>query len=178
MWTDMTRHGIRETIRELGKIQVGDDPSYVLADLLAEGTVPAGDTFWSAITEAEYDAAIDAENTARGGAISVTYGGFYAPVSGVYAPLPGPYANDAAAAAASPSVQVGQTYMVTGGTIAWRQTLWLATAPNGVSANPPKITEHTPLPAGFFAMELATWQLSRKLPVALCCQITPLLWMG
>jgi len=68
MWTDMTRQGIRETIRELGKIQVGDNASYVLADLLAEGTVPAGETFWSAITEAEYDAVIDAADRAEAAA--------------------------------------------------------------------------------------------------------------
>jgi len=68
MWTDMTRHGIRETIRELGKIQVGDNASYVLADLLAEGTVPAGDTFWSAITEAEYQSVLDAADRAEAAA--------------------------------------------------------------------------------------------------------------
>ena len=72
MWTDMTRQGIRETIRELGKIQVGDNASYVLADLLAEGTVPAGETFWSAITEAEYDAVIDAAASAAAAAESMT----------------------------------------------------------------------------------------------------------
>lgn len=38
-----------------------------------------------------------------------------------YLTLPGPYANDAAAAAASPAVAIGQAYRVTGGTIAWRQ---------------------------------------------------------
>ena len=60
IWTDMTRHGIRETTRELGKIQVGDDASYVLADLLMAGTIPAENTFWNVLTEAEYQAAIDA----------------------------------------------------------------------------------------------------------------------
>lgn len=38
-----------------------------------------------------------------------------------YVTFPGPYANDAAAAAASPVVAIGQAYRVTGGTIAWRQ---------------------------------------------------------
>jgi len=38
-----------------------------------------------------------------------------------YLTLPGPYANDAAAAAASPAVAIGQAYRVTGGAIVWRQ---------------------------------------------------------
>jgi hypothetical protein len=40
----------------------------------------------------------------------------------LFASPPGPYANDAAAAAASPPVAVGQVYRVTGGALAWRQT--------------------------------------------------------
>ena len=70
MWTNPTRQGVIEAVRELGKIQVGDVASYVLADLLLQGAVPATNTYWSSLTAAEYQAALDAVAAAATSALA------------------------------------------------------------------------------------------------------------
>ena len=59
-WTVKDRDGVRDQYADLGIIQVGSDPSYTLADLINNGVPPAIGTFWSAITQAQYDAVIQA----------------------------------------------------------------------------------------------------------------------
>ena len=59
-WTVKDRDGIRDQYADLGVIQIGSDPSYTLADLINNGVPPAIGTFWSAITQAQYDAVIQA----------------------------------------------------------------------------------------------------------------------
>ena len=59
-WTVKDRDGVRDQYADLGVIQIGSNPSYTLADLINNGVPPAIGTFWSAITQAQYDAVIQA----------------------------------------------------------------------------------------------------------------------
>ena len=63
-WTVKDRDGIRDQYADLGVIQIGSDPSYTLADLINNGVLPAVGTFWSAITQAQYEAVIQAADDA------------------------------------------------------------------------------------------------------------------
>ncbi|WP_157970963.1 hypothetical protein [Pseudogemmobacter bohemicus] len=55
-WTEPDRgNGQAEKYATLGKIQLGSDPSYALAELLIAGAAPAGETFWSSLTQAQYE---------------------------------------------------------------------------------------------------------------------------
>ena len=67
-WAVKDRDGIRDQYADLGIIQVGSDPSYTLADLINNGVPPAIGTFWSAITQAQYDAVIQAAVDAQASA--------------------------------------------------------------------------------------------------------------
>ena len=64
-WTTKDRDGVRDQYADLGVIQIGSDASYPLADLLNSSVPQAVGTFWSAITQAQYDAAIDAADRAE-----------------------------------------------------------------------------------------------------------------
>jgi len=80
-WTVKDRDGIRDQYADLGVIQIGSDPSYTLADLINNGVAPAIGTFWSAITQAQYDAVIqsaaDAAASAVAAAASATAAALY-----------------------------------------------------------------------------------------------------
>ena len=79
-WTVKDRDGIRDQYADLGVIQIGSDPSYTLADLINNGVPPAIGTFWSAITQAQYDAVIQAAADAQASAVEAAlYGGFRQP---------------------------------------------------------------------------------------------------
>lgn len=67
-WTVKDRDGVRDKYADLGIIQVGSDPSYTLADLINSGVPQAVGTFWSAITQAQYDAVIQAASDAAASA--------------------------------------------------------------------------------------------------------------
>lgn len=67
-WKVKDRDGIRDQYADLGVIQIGSDPSYTLADLINNGVLPAIGTFWSAITQAQYDAVIQAAADAQASA--------------------------------------------------------------------------------------------------------------
>jgi hypothetical protein len=69
-WTVKDRDGIRDQYADLGVIQIGSDPSYTLADLINNGVAPAIGTFWSAITQAQYDAVIQSAADAAASAVS------------------------------------------------------------------------------------------------------------
>jgi len=69
-WTVKDRDGVRDQYADLGIIQVGSDPSYTLADLINNGVPPAIGTFWSAITQAQYDAVIQAAADALASAVA------------------------------------------------------------------------------------------------------------
>ena len=69
-WTVKDRDGIRDQYADLGIIQIGSDPSYTLADLINNGVPPAIGTFWSAITQAQYDAVIQAAADAQASAVA------------------------------------------------------------------------------------------------------------
>jgi len=69
-WTVKDRDGVREQYADLGVIQIGSDPSYTLADLINNGVPPAIGTFWSAITQAQYDAVIQAAADALASAVA------------------------------------------------------------------------------------------------------------
>lgn len=71
-WTVKDRDGVREQYADLGVIQIGSDPSYTLADLINNGVPPAIGTFWSAITQAQYDAVIQAAADAQASAATAT----------------------------------------------------------------------------------------------------------
>ena len=69
-WTVKDRDGVRDQYADLGIIQIGSDPSYTLADLINNGVPPAIGTFWSAITQAQYDAVIQAAADALASAVA------------------------------------------------------------------------------------------------------------
>lgn len=71
-WTVKDRDGVRDKYADLGIIQVGSDPSYTLAYLINSGVPQAVGTFWSALTQAQYDAAIGAAIDAQAWAESPT----------------------------------------------------------------------------------------------------------
>ena len=64
-WSVKDRDGIRDQYADLGIIQVGSSPSYTLASLINSSVPSAIGTFWSSITQAQYDAAIAAQEAAE-----------------------------------------------------------------------------------------------------------------
>ena len=69
-WTVKDRDGVRDQYADIGIIQIGSDPSYTLADLINNGVAPAIGTFWSAITQAQYDAVIQSAADAQASAVA------------------------------------------------------------------------------------------------------------
>jgi len=68
-WTVKDRDGVRDQYADIGIIQIGSDASYTLADLLNSSVPQAVGTFWSALTQAQYDAAIQAAIDAAASAV-------------------------------------------------------------------------------------------------------------
>ena len=71
-WTVKDRDGVRDQYADLGIIQVGASASYTLASLLNSSVPEAIGTFWSAISQEQYNAAIDAVALAQAWAESPT----------------------------------------------------------------------------------------------------------
>ena len=71
-WTVKDRDGVRDQYADLGIIQIGSSASYTLASLLNTAVPAAIGTFWTVLTQAEYDAAIDAVALAQAWAESPT----------------------------------------------------------------------------------------------------------
>lgn len=67
-WTVKDRDGVRDQYADLGIIQVGASASYTLADLINTSVPAAIGTFWSAITQAQYDEVIAAAASAAAAA--------------------------------------------------------------------------------------------------------------
>ena len=62
---DRTRGTVRRT-HDAGLVQVGDLASYTIAELINHTPAPVpSDTYWSSITQAQYDAAIEAAAAAE-----------------------------------------------------------------------------------------------------------------
>ena len=59
-WTVKDRDGVRDQYADLGIVQVGASASYTLASLINSSVPAAIGTFWSSITQAQYDEAIGA----------------------------------------------------------------------------------------------------------------------
>ena len=62
-------------VETYGRIQVGEDGPYSLADLLREELPPATTSYWSTLTQAEYDAAIEAVELSQAWAEGTEPGG-------------------------------------------------------------------------------------------------------
>ena len=69
-WTVKDRDGIRDQYADLGIVQVGSDASYTLAALLNYAVPSAPASFWSSITQAEYDAVMQARDDAAASAVA------------------------------------------------------------------------------------------------------------
>lgn len=72
-WVEVTRDGLQDRYAQLPSVQIGNTASYSLADLLQQSPSPTPtNTYWMSITQAEYDAAIDAADLAQAWAQSPT----------------------------------------------------------------------------------------------------------
>ena len=69
-WKVKDRDGIRDQYADLGIVQVGADASYTLAALLNYAVPSAPASFWSSITQAEYDAVMQARDDAAASAVA------------------------------------------------------------------------------------------------------------